>query len=80
MSILPCELQRAKIESRICPLPLAPHGTGRRKPETTRPRSYHCLIERKPGSTSDSGEDDRGLGKLKEGLTDVTENRGYKQT
>jgi len=55
-------------------LPLALHGTARRKPETARPRSYHCLIERKPGSTSDSGEDDRGL------LTDVTENRGYKQT
>ena len=55
-------------------------GTGLRKPETARPRSYHCLIEIKPGSTSDSGEDDLGLGKPKEGLTDVTENRGYEQS
>jgi len=78
-----CELQRAKIRVSGLSFAIGParDWPSQERGTTARLGSYDCLIERKPVNTADSGEDDLGLGKPREGLTDeVSGNRGYKQS
>jgi len=65
-----CQLQRAQNQVSVCPSPLVLQGTGHRKSVA---RSSKFLLERKPSSISDSGEDDLGPDEPiqpREGLTD----------